>query len=154
MIPNDHTLRHLNLQPTGLAIVFLTLARSQGATFGMMFDGFMRFGTAFAAYLLMAIFVLLWALLLIVPGIIASLSYSMTYYIIRDDPTVGALEAIGRSKKMMRGSKWKFFCLQWRFLGWALLCLLTLGIGFLWLAPYMMTSMARFYEDLKQGRQG
>jgi uncharacterized membrane protein len=54
----------------------------------------------------------------------------------------------------MKGNKWKYFCLQWRFFGWALLCVLTLGIGFLWLQPYMMTSSARFYEDLKQGQQG
>lgn len=138
----------------GMTIVFLTIARSQGVQFGMLFDGFKRFGTSFGAYLLMGLFTFLWTLLLIVPGIIAALSYSMTFFILRDDPTVGALDAIGRSKKMMQGNKWKYFCLQWRFFGWALLCILTLGIGFLWLLPYIMTSTARFYEDLKAGRQG
>jgi uncharacterized membrane protein len=138
----------------GMTIVFLTIARSEGAEFGMMFDGFKRFGAALGAYVLMSLFVILWALLLIIPGIIAALSYSMTFFILRDDPTVGPREAITRSKKMMKGNKWKYFCLQWRFFGWALLCLLTLGIGFLWLSPYIMTSTARFYEDLKQGQQG
>lgn len=135
----------------GLAMVFLAIARSEGASVGMLFDGFKRFGTAFATYLLTSIFVLLWTLLLIIPGILAALSYAMVYFILRDDPDVGAMEAIGRSKQMMRGNKWKYFCLQWRFFGWALLCILTLGIGFLWLLPYIMTSTARFYEDLKQG---
>ncbi len=138
----------------GMAIVFLTIARSEGAQFGMLFDGFKRFGASLAAYLLMSLFTILWTLLLIIPGIIAALSYSMTFFILRDDPTVGALDAITRSKKMMKGNKWKYFCLQWRFFGWALLCLLTLGIGFLWLSPYIMTSTARFYEDLKKGQQG
>jgi uncharacterized membrane protein len=138
----------------GIATVFLTIARSEGAEFGMLFDGFKRFATALGAYLLMLLFTLLWTLLFIVPGIIAAIAYSMTFFILRDDPTVGALDAITRSKKMMKGNKWKYFCLQWRFFGWALLCVLTLGIGFLWLQPYMMTSSARFYEDLKQGQQG
>ncbi len=136
----------------GLAILFLAIARSEGAQLGMLFDGFRRFGDALGAYLLVAIFTLLWTLLLIVPGIIAAISYSMTYFILRDDHSVGPLDAIRRSKKMMQGNKWKFFCLQWRFFWWTLLCVLTCGIGFLWLQPYIMTSAALFYEDLKQGR--
>jgi uncharacterized membrane protein len=137
----------------GLTMVFLSLARSEGATLGMLFDGFKRFGSSLGVYLLSAIFVFLWALLLIVPGIVASIAYSMAFFILRDDPTVDAMDAIRRSKIMMMGNKWKYFCLQWRFLGWALLCILTFGIGFLWLGPYVFTSMARFYEDLKEGQK-
>ena len=59
------------------------------------------------------------------------------------------MDAIDKSKKMMDGYKWKYFCLVLRFLGWALLCILTLGIGFLWLIPYMQVSMAKFYDDVK-----
>lgn len=138
----------------GVAIFFLAIARSEESDFGMLFEGFKQFVTALGAYLLMGLFTFLWTLLLIVPGIIASLSYSMTFFILKDDPAVGPLEAITRSKKMMQGNKWKFFCLQWRFFWWALLCMLTCGIGFLWLIPYTMTSTARFYEDLRQDRQG
>ena len=137
----------------GMAMVFLALARAELPGFAMMFDGFKRFGTALAAYWLMGLVTVLWCLLLIVPGIIAALSYSMTYFILRDDPSVGAGDAIKRSKQMMQGNKWKYFCLQWRFFGWAILCMLTLGIGFLWLAPYVATSNARFYEDLRAGQQ-
>lgn len=89
-----------------------------------------------------------------IPAIIAQYRYAMTYFIVADTADIGALEAIRRSKRMMMTSKWKFFCLQCRFIGWSLLCVLTLGIGLLWLWPYMMTSMAQFYEDLRAGQKG
>lgn len=136
----------------GLCLVFLMLARQSAAEVSQLFQGFQRFGTALGAYLLMMLFVILWSLLLIIPGIIAAYSYAMTYFVIADDPTVGPLQAITRSKEMMRGKKWKLFCLSWRFFGWALLCILTLGIGFLWLAPYMQTTMAHFYDDVRSRR--
>ena len=136
----------------GLAVFALALVRARPVSMGQLFEGFNAFGNALAAYILMAIFVLLWCLLLIIPGIIAALAYSMTYFIMQDQPNLGPLEAIDLSRQMMRGNKWKYFCLQWRFFGWGLLCVLTCGIGFLWLMPYMMASQARFYDDLKAGR--
>ena len=102
-----------------------------------------------AIFSIMLLFTLLWTLLLIIPGIIAVLSYSMTFYILADDNSIGAMEAIDKSKKMMDGYKWKYFCLGLRFIGWSLLCILTLGIGFLWLLPYMQVSMVKFYDDIK-----
>ena len=134
----------------GLAMFFLSVVRRQQPSFGMMFEGFRNFGTSLAASLLMSLFVLGWLLLLIIPGYIALISYSMTYFIIADNPDIGPLEAIRTSKAMMRGKKWKYFCLMCRFIVWGLLCLLTCGIGFLWLQPYMMASSAEFYDDLKK----
>ena len=133
----------------GITIFSLSLARNQDARIEQIFNGFYNFGKALGAYLLMLVFILLWSVLLVIPGIIAALSYSMTFYIIADDPSVGAMEAIDKSKIMMAGYKWKYFCLMLRFLGWALLCILTLGIGFLWLMPYMQVSVAKFYDDVK-----
>jgi uncharacterized membrane protein len=133
----------------GLAIFSLSISRNQDAKLEQIFQGFDNFGTALSAYLLMALFILLWMLLLIIPGIIAAISYSMTFYILVDDNSIKAMEAIDKSKKMMVGYKWKYFYLGLRFLGWALLCILTLGIGFLWLIPYMQVSMAKFYDDVK-----
>jgi uncharacterized membrane protein len=133
----------------GLTYFTLSISRNQDAKLEQIFQGFNNFGTALGAYLLMALFIILWTLLLIVPGIIAAISYSMTFYIIADDNSIGAMDAIDKSKKMMYGYKWKYFCLCLRFLGWALLCILTLGIGFLWLMPYMQVSMAKFYDDVK-----
>jgi len=137
----------------GAAVFFLSLVRGQPIRLGMMFEGFHNFANALGAYMLMAIFVFLWTLLLIVPGIIAAFSYSQTYYLLADDYSLGPLAAIRKSKEMMRGHKWRLFCLGLRFLGWALLCVLTLGIGFLWLWPYMWTGYARFYDDLHPPRE-
>lgn len=133
----------------GFNRVFISLARRTKADVEQLFSGFNRFGTALGAYLLVSLFVVLWSLLLIIPGIIAGYAYAMTFLIIADDPSVTAIEAITKSKTMMRGRKWKLFCLSWRFFGWALLCILTLGIGYLWLGPYMQTAFAHFYDDVK-----
>ena len=133
----------------GLAVFSLSISRNQETKIEQVFQGFNNFGTALGTYLLMLLFILLWTLLLIIPGIIANLSYSMVFFILADDNSIGAMEAIDKSKKMMDGYKWKYFCLNLRFLGWALLCILTLGIGFLWLIPYMQISFAKFYDDVK-----
>ncbi len=133
----------------GLAIFALSLSRKQDAKLSQIFDGFQKFGVGLGAYVLQFILVILWSILLIIPGIIAAFAYSMTYYIIAENDSIGPLEAISKSKEMMRGNKWKCFCLGFRFWGWGLLCILTLGIGFLWLFPYMIVSFAQFYDDLK-----
>lgn len=133
----------------GSVIFFLTFIRRGDAKIDMLFAGFKNFGNALGTYILTVIFVFLWMLLLIVPGFIAALAYSQAMYLIADDHTLGPLDAIRKSKQMMEGFKWKLFCLGWRFFGWALLCILTLGIGLIWLIPYMSVSHARFYEDLR-----
>lgn len=135
----------------GLAKFSLALSRSQDAKLEQIFEGFNNFGTAFGAYFLTVLFTILWSLLLIVPGIIAAISYSMTFYIIAEDSSIGIMQAIDKSIAMMFGYKMKYFRLCLRFFGLALLCILTLGIGFLWLIPYIHVTMAKFYDDLKQG---
>jgi len=133
----------------GAAIFSLAIARDEEANTNQLFKGFDNFGNALAAYLLMALFVFLWLLLLIIPGIIAAISYSMTFFIMADDPSISSMDAIDKSKKMMYGYKAKYFFLGFRFLGWILLSILTLGIGLLWVVPYMNISYAKFYEDIK-----
>lgn len=135
----------------GLAIFSLALSRGEQADMQQLFSGFQKhFGVSVAAYILVGIFVLLWTLLLIIPGIIAAMSYSMTYYIIADENETDPFAAIKKSKKMMDGNKWKLACLSARFIGWMLLCILTFGIGYFWLGPYMNISYAKFYDDLKE----
>jgi uncharacterized membrane protein len=138
----------------GAAIFSLSIIRNRDGSVDQMFQGFNKFGTALGAYLLSFLFIFLWLLLLIIPGIIAAISYSMTFYIIADDDSIGAMDAIDKSKKMMDGNKWKFFTMGLRFFGLAILCLFTLGIGFLWLIPYVNISIARFYEDIKGEEEG
>ncbi len=81
-------------------------------------------------------------------GILAQLSYSQTFYVLADDPAAGPMEAVRRSKRMMTHRRLKLFCLQLRYFCWSLLCLLTCGVGFLWLMPYVGVGLARFYDDL------
>jgi uncharacterized membrane protein len=136
----------------GLAGYTLALARHKEARLSQLFIDINRSMLSFAAYFMTSLFIILWALLLIIPGLIAAYAFSMTFYIMADDDSIGPLEAITKSKQMMQGNKWKLFCLQFRFIGWALLCVLTAGIGFLWLIPYIMVSNAQFYDDIKQGQ--
>lgn len=134
----------------GLCSYFLVIAQAGETRLECLFTGFKRFGKSFGAYFLSTLFISLWLSLLIVPGIIAAFRYAMVYFILADDEDYGPLEAITRSKEMMVGNKWKFFCLHWRFFGWGLLATsFTFGIGYLWLVPYMQTSFAKFYEDIK-----
>ena len=134
----------------GVSKFTINISRNQEARIEQLYDGFTNFITSLGAYLLTVLFTLLWTLLLIIPGIIAALSYSMTFYIIADDDSIGAMDAIDKSKKMMYGHKWKYFRLLLRIAGLALLCILTLGIGYLWLFPYAQVCTAKFYEDIKE----
>jgi uncharacterized membrane protein len=129
---------------------FLKKSRSETVKLENLFDGFKQFGSSFLLYLLQGIFIMLWSCLLIIPGIVKSFSYSMAFYIIKDNPNIGALEAIAQSRKMMVGYKGKLFCLYLSFVGWGLLCCLSVGIGFLWLVPYISMSITNFYEELKK----
>ena len=133
----------------GVSMFSLSLSRGENARLEQIFEGFKNYGTVLGAYLLMVLFIFLWMLLLIIPGIIAAIAYSQTFYILAEDDAISSMDALKKSKEMMDGYKWKYFCLGLRFIGWALLCILTLGIGFLWLSPYIQISYAKFYEDIK-----
>ena len=133
----------------GITIFSLSIARREDAKFDQLFEGFNHFGNALGAYLLMVVFILLWMLLLIVPGIIAAISYSMTFFILADNRSIDGMTAIDKSKEMMYGYKLKYFYMMLRFVGWSILCLFTFGIGYLWLFPYMYVSMSNFYDDIK-----
>lgn len=133
----------------GVAIFALSIARGQDTKIEQVFHGFSHFIKALGAYLLVLLYVILWSILLIIPGVIAAFSYSMVFYILADNNSIKVTDALKQSKEMMKGYKWKLFFLSLRFIGWALLCVLTLGIGYLWLAPYMNVSFAKFYDDIK-----
>lgn len=132
----------------GLIGYFLNLVRERGPGIGDLFNGFKRFAEAFVLSLLVGIFTTLWSLLLIVPGIIAAIRYSQAFYILHDNPGIGALEAIRRSKAMMRGNLWRYFVFCLSYLGWLILGAIPAGIGLLWVVPYLYTGLAHFYEDL------
>lgn len=134
----------------GMYIMFYQLYRDRKLpSLDSLFIGFQDFGRILGTMLLMNVYTFLWMLLLIVPGVIKACSYAMTPYILRDHPELSYNAAIEKSMAMMEGHKMKIFLLYLSFIGWAILCMLTLGIGYLFLMPYMYTSMAAFYEDLK-----
>lgn len=99
--------------------------------------------------ILSTIYIFLWTLLLIIPGIIKSYSYALTPYILVEHPEMSANEAIEESMRLMDGHKFDLFYLQLSFIGWAILSILSLGLGFFWLIPYQMTAQAAFYKDIK-----
>lgn len=105
----------------GVSIFYLMAARQQKPGFGTLWSGFKNFGRAFVLNLLMGIFILLWLLLLIIPGILAMLNYAMAFFILADNPQMSPMDAIGTSKKLMYGHRWKYICLNFRFLWWFLL---------------------------------
>lgn len=124
------------------------LDRRKDPELGTLFGFFPHWKNAAIAKLLETVYVFLWSLLFIIPGIIASYSYAMTSYILAEHPEMAPSEAIERSKEMMEGNRWRLFCLQFSFIGWSLLCSLTLGIGNLWLTPYRQAATAAFYRDI------
>lgn len=133
----------------GWALYGLKLARGDSPDIQDMFSGFNEYGKSLGAYLLITIYVLLWSLLLIVPGIMALYSYAMTYFIMADNPDIKVNDAIQTSRHLMYGKRWKYFCLSMRYFGWMVLVTLTFGIGMIWLWPYMQTAFAEFYEDIQ-----
>jgi uncharacterized membrane protein len=134
----------------GTGILSLGLIRTRNPVFNDVFKGFKVFLKAFAVTFMTGLFTFLWSLLFVIPGIIKAFSYSQVNYILADNPNVGVLEAITLSRKMMSGAKWKYFRMNFFFIGWAILATFTLGIGYLWLYPYITTSQTCFYEDVSR----
>ncbi|MDO5545295.1 MAG: DUF975 family protein [Eubacteriales bacterium] len=121
--------------------------------FSDLFSQFDRFGTGFAQNFLRTLYTCLWALLFVIPGIVKSLSYAMTPFILEDHPEMTASEAIKASQKLMDGHKMDLFILGLTFIGWDILACLTMGIGFLFLNPYINAAYAAFYRSISTGRQ-
>lgn len=138
----------------GFMLCFLRLVRGEDSSemVGDQFSVFNKYGRYLGGSLLMTLYIILWCLLFIIPGIVKSYAYAMTPYVMNDRPDLDADDCIHESRMMMKGYKWKLFCLDLSFIGWAILCLFTLGIGFLWLQPYIEASHAKFYEELKARR--
>ncbi len=134
----------------GYVAVFMMLIRGAKPEISDLFCGCTKnFAENFVAGLLISIFTFLWTLLFIIPGIVKAYSYSMTYYILNDNPGMSGKDAITESRKMMDGHKWELFVLHLSFIGWILLSMLTFGILVLYVEPYMMATDAAFYEKLK-----
>lgn len=134
----------------GYVAVFMAIIRDGKTNLETLFSGLTgNFVTNFVAGLLVSIFTALWTLLFIVPGIVKGLAYSMTFYVLRDNPNMSATEAITESRRIMDGHKGQLFVLYLSFIGWLLLSALTFGILLLYVTPYMDATVAAFYDAIK-----
>ena len=136
----------------GTVSFFLKISRNETVTYKELFSKTNMCFSYLAISLLVGLFTALWSLLLVIPGIIAAINYSLVYFVKLDNPELGALEVLRKSKEMMNGHKWDFFVLILSFLGWAILGIFTLGILYLWLVPYMQVTYANFYNSLKEAK--
>ena len=138
----------------GCIRVYLRVVRHEDehAEIKHLFKGFAgKIGQTFVVELLVFIYTFLWSLLLIIPGIIKSYAYSATMYLVHEKDLSGN-EAITASRRLMRGRKWKLFCLDLSFIGWYIVGFLCLGVGVLWAQTYHTMAKTLFFEDaLKEG---
>ncbi|MGA9467744.1 MAG: DUF975 family protein [Exiguobacterium marinum] len=134
----------------GWSWLALGVSREKGASLSTLFKPFqMRYVKHVITSFVMGVFLVLCTLLLVVPGIIKAFSYSLTPYILRDQPELSALESITESRRLMDGHKMEAFMLFLSFFGWFLVGLLTLGIGFFFIGPYFSTTYATFYDSIR-----
>ena len=138
----------------GFLIYALNVSRTRHANVGTLFDGFTILGRTLLLYILMGVFIFLWSLLLIIPGIIASYRYRLAPYLLVDHPEMSPMACIRESKRLMYGHKSELFVLDLSFIGWALLCVIPFAQ--IWIGPYMAVTYANYYQAVigLQGAQG
>lgn len=118
--------------------------------YATMFDGFLFAGKIILLEIVQYLFVFLWSLLFIIPGIIAGYRYRFALYNLCENPEIGVMEALNMSKAQTRGHKWELFVLDLSFLGWGILCGLTLGILSIWISPYIQQTDIGYFQVIKQ----
>ena len=134
----------------GFIIFLLNTVRNRQPCYGNLLDGFGFWWKIILLHVVQGIFITLWSLLLVVPGVIAAYRYSMADYILIDDPTKSPLQCLKESKRMMDGHKGELFMLDLSFIGWFLLGLVPM-VGYavrVWSVPYVNMARTLFYERL------
>ena len=134
----------------GGTFVFLKIAKGDTVSVGNIFYGFEDLWTAIKAQFFMNLFIWLWSLLLIIPGIVKLYAYSMTFFILAENKGMPVLEAITLSRKMMDGHKMDLFLLFLSFIGWFILTVITFGIAGIWVYPYFYATSTNFYLSVKE----
>jgi len=133
----------------GFCLILIGMTKNIAPQFGDMFRAANLFGRALWLCFIIYVFTTLWSMLLIVPGIIKCISYSMSYFVLAEKPDLTARQALSESKRIMDGNKMSFFVLMLSFIPWMLLCMVTLGIAGIYVAPYISTTIANFYNAIK-----
>ena len=130
----------------GFSLACLSVSRGEPAGIGTLLDPFAFLLKVFFLNFMCLLFITLWTLLLIVPGIIAAYRYSMALFILLDDPEKGVMQCIRESKEMTYGHKWELFVLDLSFLGWAILSVIPFVA--IYTTPYIETTKANYYNVL------
>jgi len=134
----------------GFVLFIIEISEGKSPQITTLFDGFKNFVNAMLLYIIQSIYLALWTMLLIIPGIVKSFSYAMTFYILKENPEMSPNAAITQSRQIMDGHKWRLFCLQFSYIGWILLSMLTFGILLFWVVPKIELAKYEFYLDLKE----
>lgn len=133
----------------GMTSYFLKIARGDSPDVQELFSQGKLFLKGILISIVAGVLISIGFLLLIIPGIILALAYAFIYQVYIDNPELGITDVLKKSREMMKGHKWEYFVLQLSFFGWYLLIPLTLGIICFWLTPYVNTTIALFYDNLK-----
>lgn len=134
----------------GVDSIYMTLQREEEPSVEQIFSGFDNFLNTFLTGVLRTVFVLLWSLLLFVPGIVKGIAYSQCFYILNDEPDMEAMDVLRASSELMDGHKLEYFLLQLSFLPWMLLCVLI--VPALYVVPYISATNAAYYDYLLVNR--
>ncbi len=137
-----------------ISVIALNVIGNKEIKVSDIFNGFKNYNNVLLLYLLEALKVFLWSLLLIIPGIIKEISYSMSHFIMAESPDMSPSEVLKESEELMEGHKLDYFILQLSFFGWILLSIITLDFSSLYSEPYIYTTKANFYYTIKKEKYG
>jgi len=154
MIPVVGAIITFIITPTfslAVSMIYLKITKKEDIEVADLFKGFNKTGKALWLSILNSFFIFLWSLLLVIPGIIKSYAYSMAYYVLADNPELTARQALSRSKQIMKGHKAELFVIHLSFFWWYLLVGITCGFAIFYVGPYMSTTVANFYNSIKEG---
>lgn len=136
----------------GYAKFNLTLFEEETVDYKMIFSERKRYKDCFVLYLFQFIYISVGSILFVIPGIMAFYAYCMAPYIMVENPEMTAMQAMKASKAMMKGNKWRLFCLSFSFIGWDILAALSFGIGHIVLCPYVEAAAAAFYREVNANK--
>ena len=134
----------------GYILYAMSVRKGLETPYATMFDGFLFVGKIILLSIVQYIFIFLWSLLFIIPGIIAGYRYRFALYNLCENPEMGVMEALNMSKAQTRGHKWELFVLDLSWIGWNILCTLTLGILSIWIAPYIQQTDIGYFQAIKE----
>lgn len=134
---------------SGFVMYCMAIRRGERAEYLTLFDGFSFVGKVILLNIVIYLFTFFWSLLFVIPGIIAAYRYRFAVYNLCENPEMGVMDAINMSKAQTAGFKWQLFVLDLSFLGWQILCGLTLGILSIWIQPYRAQTDIGFFQQIK-----